>query len=143
MQQDDTARKRFIRKARSAAALDHPYLCHINEVGESEGQGFIAMEYVEGQSLKDRIAAGATGRPEFTQTSGRAQDISQARAYLVDCRHKESPMPQPSSRSKAGAMDVSEGPFLSSAGGTFFLRPIVRYASSSRSSRRRTWKISR
>ncbi len=54
MQQDDTARKRFIREARSAAALDHPYICHINEVGESEGQDFIAMEYVEGQSLSGR-----------------------------------------------------------------------------------------
>ena len=63
MQQDDTARKRFIREARSAAALDHPYICHINEVGESEGQDFIAMEYVEGQSLNDRIAAETTGRP--------------------------------------------------------------------------------
>ncbi len=63
MQQDDTARKRFIREARSAAALDHPYICHINEVGESEGQDFIAMEYVEGQSLSDRIAAETTGRP--------------------------------------------------------------------------------
>ena len=48
MQQDSTAHKRFIREARSAAALDHPYICHINEVGESDGQDFIAMEYVEG-----------------------------------------------------------------------------------------------
>ncbi len=63
MRQDDTARKRFIREARSAAALDHPYICHINEVGESEGQDFIAMEYVEGQSLCDRTAAAASGRP--------------------------------------------------------------------------------
>jgi serine/threonine-protein kinase len=55
MQQDATAHKRFIREARSAAALDHPYICHINEVGESQGQEFIVMEYVEGQSLKDRL----------------------------------------------------------------------------------------
>jgi len=59
MQQDDTARKRLIREARSAAALDHPYICHINEVGESEGRAFIAMEYVKGRSLKERLAAGA------------------------------------------------------------------------------------
>jgi eukaryotic-like serine/threonine-protein kinase len=55
MQRDPTARKRFIREARSAAALDHPYICHINEVAESYGQDVIVMEYVEGRSLKARL----------------------------------------------------------------------------------------
>jgi tetratricopeptide (TPR) repeat protein/predicted Ser/Thr protein kinase len=58
MQQDSVARKRFIREARTAAALDHPYICHINDFGESEGQDFIVMEYVEGQSLKERLLQG-------------------------------------------------------------------------------------
>jgi TolB-like protein/Flp pilus assembly protein TadD/predicted Ser/Thr protein kinase len=58
MQQDATAHKRFIREAKSAAALDHPYICHINEVAESKGQDFIAMEYVDGQSLKDKLLQG-------------------------------------------------------------------------------------
>ncbi len=58
MQQDVSARKRFLREARSAAALDHPFICHINEVAESDGRDFIVMEYVEGQSVKDRIEKG-------------------------------------------------------------------------------------
>ncbi len=58
MQQDATARKRFLREARSAAALDHPYICHINEVGEAEGADFIVMEYVEGQMLMDKLRQG-------------------------------------------------------------------------------------
>ena len=55
MQQDAAARKRFIREARATAALDHPYICHINEVAEYEGKDFIVMEYVEGQTLKERL----------------------------------------------------------------------------------------
>src|SRR5512136_956352 len=58
MQKDAIARKRFLREARSAAALDNPYICHINEVAESGGRDFIVMEYVEGQSVKDRLEKG-------------------------------------------------------------------------------------
>jgi tetratricopeptide (TPR) repeat protein/tRNA A-37 threonylcarbamoyl transferase component Bud32 len=55
MQADAPARQRFMREAKSAAALDHPYICHINEVGEAEGKSFIVMEYVEGQTLEKKI----------------------------------------------------------------------------------------
>jgi len=58
MQQDAEARRRFIREARSAAALDHPYICHINEVAESDGRDFIVMEYVDGQALRAKIGQG-------------------------------------------------------------------------------------
>jgi len=58
MQQDSTSKKRFLREAKSAAALDHPYICHIHEVGEVEGKSFISMEYVQGETLKDKLAQG-------------------------------------------------------------------------------------
>jgi len=58
LQQDSTARKRFLREAKSAAALDHPYICHIHEVGEVEGKSFISMEYVQGETLKDKLSQG-------------------------------------------------------------------------------------
>jgi len=58
MQRDAVAHKRFLREAHSAAALDHPYVCSIHEVGESDGRDFIVMEYVGGQSLKDRLEKG-------------------------------------------------------------------------------------
>lgn len=64
MQQDEEAHKRFIREARSAAALDHPYICHINEVAESEGRGFIVMEYVDGQTLRAKIGKGPVALDE-------------------------------------------------------------------------------
>src|SRR5512135_1216242 len=56
---DDTARARLIREARLASKLNHPHICTIYEVGESEGQTFIAMELVEGQPLSARVADGA------------------------------------------------------------------------------------
>ncbi len=58
MLQDSAARKRLLREAHSAAALDHPFICHINEVGQADGRDFIVMEFVEGQSLKSRLAHG-------------------------------------------------------------------------------------
>jgi eukaryotic-like serine/threonine-protein kinase len=55
---DPTARLRLEREARMAAKLNHPGICTIHEVGEAEGQAYIAMELVAGQTLADRLAAG-------------------------------------------------------------------------------------
>ena len=55
---DESARARLVREARLASKLNHPHICTIYEVGESDGQTHIAMELVEGQALSARVAAG-------------------------------------------------------------------------------------
>ena len=75
MAQDEIARRRFLREARSAAALDHPYICQIHEIGEVDGVDFIAMEYVSGQTLKEKLAEGQLPIPECLRI---ASEIAEA-----------------------------------------------------------------
>ncbi len=55
---DETAKKRFWREARAAASVNHPNVCQIYDVGEEQGQLFIAMELLEGEPLTEHLTRG-------------------------------------------------------------------------------------
>jgi eukaryotic-like serine/threonine-protein kinase len=63
-QDDESRRQRFLREARAAAAVTHPNIAAVYEVGESGGRPFIAMEYVRGKSLRARLEEGPIGPAE-------------------------------------------------------------------------------
>ena len=78
---DDSARQRLFQEAQSAASLDHPFICKIYEVGRADEQPFIAMEYVQGATLKDRLSPGAMPVDEAVRI---ATEIAEA----VDFGHR-------------------------------------------------------
>ncbi len=61
---EPAARDRFQREARSAASVNHPGICQLYEIGEEDGELFLAMELLQGESLATRIARGSVPVPE-------------------------------------------------------------------------------
>jgi serine/threonine protein kinase len=58
LESHEAERARFLQEAQAASALNHPNVCTIYDIGETEGQRFIAMEYVQGMTLREKIAEG-------------------------------------------------------------------------------------
>ena len=84
---DIGARQRFESEARSASALNHPNICTIYGVEEFEGQPFLAMELLQGQTLRDLIGAVPPGRPQLGLTS--LLDIAIQIVAGLEAAHKQ------------------------------------------------------
>src|SRR4030081_996572 len=86
-EKDPLALDRFQREARAASALNHPNICTIYEVGEDSGRHFIAMELLEGETLKTRIH-GQPRQPNIqTMELGQLLDLGTQIADALDAAH--------------------------------------------------------
>ena len=82
------ARQRLINEAKAAAALDHPNICAIHEVGEEDDCVFIVMQYVDGESLADRIAQHALAPAEVVDIGIQAAQALEA-AHAAGVVHRD------------------------------------------------------
>ncbi len=81
---DDQARKRLVREAQAAAKLDHPNICSIYEVGEADGRQFIAMQYVDGETLEIRVRRKPLDLSEILSIASQVTDaLAEAHAHTI------------------------------------------------------------
>ena len=85
---DKQAIERFTREARMAAALDHPNICAVHEIGDHDGQPYIVMELMRGQTLEERLERGSLPTDDSTGSVRSAEtpvgDRARTRALGVD-----------------------------------------------------------
>jgi serine/threonine-protein kinase len=80
--------RRFVQEAKAAAALNHPHVAHIYEIGEAGGTHYIAMEYVDGETLRDKIYRGHTSMPKLLKYLAQVAE-GLAKAHAAGIVHRD------------------------------------------------------
>ncbi|NIO47946.1 MAG: protein kinase [Candidatus Aminicenantes bacterium] len=114
---------RFVREAQAAAALDHPNICTIYEIDEAKGKTFIAMAYIKGQSLNDKIKSAPLKLEEVLDIGIQvAQGLQEAHEKKVFHRDIKSSNIMVTDKGQAKIMDFG---IAKLAGGTEITRPAA------------------
>ena len=85
---DEEAKERFLREAKAAAALDHPNICTVYEIDEVDGKTFIAMAFLEGESLEEHISEGPLSIKDALDFARQTADGLQA-AHTKGVLHRD------------------------------------------------------
>jgi serine/threonine protein kinase len=85
---DDGRMRRFIQEAKAAAALNHPHIAHIYEIGESEGTTFMAMELIDGETLRQKIHRDKTELKRLLEWLAQVAD-GLAKAHAAGIVHRD------------------------------------------------------
>ena len=80
---------RFLAEAEAVAAIDHPHVVRVYEFGRRDGKPFLAMEYLSGGSLADRLASGKRPRPEDSAKLLHKLALGVAAAHAVGIVHRD------------------------------------------------------
>src|SRR5262249_4667900 len=76
--EDPTTVERFYREARAASALNHPNICTVHDIGTFDGQPYLVMEYLEGETLRDRLYRGPLDLKELLEVGIQISDALDA-----------------------------------------------------------------
>ncbi|HEU5256525.1 MAG TPA: serine/threonine-protein kinase, partial [Vicinamibacterales bacterium] len=98
---DPSRRERFEREARTVAALNHPHICTLYDVGREGGTDFLVLEYLEGQTLADRLTKGALPLDQALPIAIQIADALD-KAHLAGIVHRD-PKPGNIMLTKSGA----------------------------------------
>lgn len=112
--EDPEMRQRFNREAQTIAGLNHPNICTLHDVGEHNGTHYLVMEYVEGETLADRIARGPLSIAEALQVASEIADALD-KAHRQGVVHRDL-KPANVMLARSGGSRLATSPALTSVG---------------------------